>query len=183
MKVGDKFLLLEVVQQNMDTKELICKSQAVALKEEEGDIVTVMERMQIKGTKFAANCLVRKVLLTRGINREGLKTAMQQAWRIVREVKIQNIVDNIFLFKFATKEDKKRVLMGGLWHFDRALLVLSEPTGMADIKNQSSTHRSFWVQIHNVPIMCMNRGAIQKLGKKIGAVKEIETDETRDCIG
>lgn len=167
----------------MDTEELIRKSPAVALKEEEEDIVTVMGRMKIKGAKLAANCLIGKVLLTKGINREGLKAAMQQAWRTVKEVKIESMGDNIFLFKFATEEEKKRVLMGGPWHFDRALLVLSELTGISDIKSQSFTHASFWVQIHNIPIMCMDKEAIQKLGEKMGQVKEIDTDEAGECIG
>lgn len=113
----------------MDTEELILKCQAVAIKEEEEDIVTIMGRMKIKGEKVVANYLVGKVLLTRSINREGLKAAMQQAWRTVKEVKIESIGDNIFLFKFATEEEKKRVLMGGPWHFD-TLLVLAEPAGI-----------------------------------------------------
>lgn len=54
----------------MDTEELIRKFQVVALKEEEEDIVTFMGRMKIKGHKIAANSLVGKVLLTRGVNRE-----------------------------------------------------------------------------------------------------------------
>lgn len=78
----------------MDTEELIRKCPAVALKEEEEDLVTVMGRMKIKGEKLAANCLIGKVLLTKGINREGLKAAMQQAWRIVKEVKIESMGDN-----------------------------------------------------------------------------------------
>lgn len=84
----------------------------------------------------------------------------------MKEVKIESIGDNIFLFKFATEEETKRVLMGGPWHFDRSLLVLVEPAGSDDIKDQSFTHTSFWVQLHNIPIMCMNREAIQKLGEK-----------------
>ncbi|KAH9728008.1 hypothetical protein KPL70_008866 [Citrus sinensis] len=91
--------------------------------------------------------------------------------------------DNIFMFKFASEEEKKRVLMGGPWHFDRALIVLTEPTGIEDIKNQSFTHTTFWVQLHNIPIMCMNKEAIQKLGEKIGTVKKVETDEAGECIG
>lgn len=90
----------------------------------------------------------------------------------MKEVKIESIGDNIFLFKFATKEETKRVLMGrGPWHFDRSLLVLVEQAGIDDIKDQSFTHTSFWVQLHNIPIICMNREDIQKLGEKdqIGA--------------
>lgn len=72
-----------------------------------------MGRMTIQGEKLAANCLVGKVLLTRGINREGLKAAMQQTWRALKGVKIESMGDSTFLFKFATEEEKKRVLMGG----------------------------------------------------------------------
>lgn len=91
--------------------------------------------------------------------------------------------DNIFLFKFASEEEKKKVLVGGPWHFDRALIVLIEPTGIGDIKNQSFTHTTFWVQIHNIPIMCMNKEAIQKLREKIGTIKEVETDEVGNVLG
>lgn len=73
----------------MDTEELIRKCQAVALKGEEEDIVTFTARMKITGEKIAANSLVGKVLLTRGVSREGLKAATQQAWRTVKEVKIE----------------------------------------------------------------------------------------------
>ncbi|KAH9650909.1 CCHC-type domain-containing protein [Citrus sinensis] len=142
-----------------------------------------MGRMKIKGEEVAANYLVGKVLTSRSINKEGLKVAMQMAWRTVKEVKIESMGDNIFLFKFASEEEKKRVLMGGPWHFNRALIVLTEPTGIGDIKNQSFTHVTFWVQIHNIPIMCMNKEAIQKLGEKIGIVKEVETDDAGECFG
>ncbi|KAK9175028.1 hypothetical protein WN944_027032 [Citrus x changshan-huyou] len=73
--------------------------------------------------------------------------------------------------------------MGGPWHFDRALLVLTEPDGIGDIKNQPFTHSFFWVQLHNIPIMCMNRETIQELGKKIGKVEEVESDNAGECIG
>ena len=167
----------------MDTEELVRKCQAIVLKEEKEDTITVMGKMREAGEEIAANCLVGKILLTRGVNREGLRAAMQQAWRTVKEVKIESMGENTFLFKFASEGEKKRVLMGGPWHFDRALLVLSELTGIGDIKEQSFTHTSFWVQIHNIPIMCMVREIIQKLGEKIGEVEEIETDATGECIG
>ncbi|KAH9703270.1 zinc knuckle protein [Citrus sinensis] len=167
----------------MDAEELLRKCQASVSKEEEADIVTFMGRMKIKGEEVTTNCVVGKVLTSRSINKEGLKAAMQMAWRTVIEVKIESMGDNIFLFKFASEEEKKRVLMGGPWHFDRALIVLTKPTGIGDIKNQSFTHATFWVQLHNIPIMCMNKEAIQKLGEKIGTVKEVETDEAGECIG
>lgn len=84
-KVGGKaFIARNIVY--MDTKELIQKCQAIAIKEEAEDIVMIMGSMKIKGEKVVANCLVGKVLLTRSINMKGLKAAMQQVWRTVKEV-------------------------------------------------------------------------------------------------
>ena len=36
----------------------------------------------------------------------------------MREVKIESLGDNIFMFKFALEADKRRVLAGHHWHFD-----------------------------------------------------------------
>ena len=135
------------------------------------------------GGKITANCLVGKIMLTRGVNMEGLKATMQQAWRTIKEVKIESMGDNVFLFKFANEVERRRVLMGVPWHFDRALLVLVEPSSIGDIKKQSFTHTSFWVQIHNMPIMCMARETIKKLGERIGIVEDIEADEAGECLG
>lgn len=60
--------------------------------------------------------------------------------------------------------------------------MMTEPTSIGDINEQSFTHASFLVQIHNVPIMFMHKGAVQNLGEKIGEVKEVETDEDGECI-
>lgn len=68
---------------------------------------------------------------------------MKQAWKKVNEVKIESMGENIFLFKFGSEGEKKRVLMGGLLHFDRELLVLTEPDGIGAIKKQSFMHSSF----------------------------------------
>ena len=54
---------------------------------------------------------------------------------------------------------------------------------MGDVKKQSFTHTSFWVQLHNVPLMCMDKYAIQKLGSLIGKVEEVDTDEGGECVG
>lgn len=92
----------------MDTVELIRKCQVVVLKENEEDIINFIGRMKIKGGEMAANYLVGKVLLSQSINIEGLKAVIQQAWKTIKEVKIESMGDNIFLFKFASEKEKKK---------------------------------------------------------------------------
>ncbi|KAK9178425.1 hypothetical protein WN943_027615 [Citrus x changshan-huyou] len=167
----------------MDTEELIRRCKSITLKEEEEDVVMFIGEMKKDGERVAAHCLVGKILLNRDVNKEGLRYAMQLAWKTTKEIKVESLGDNIFVFKFATEHDKKRVLTEGPWHFDKALIVLVEPVGMGSIKRQPFTHTSFWVQIHGMPIKCMVKGTIEKLGEKIGRVEEVETDEEGECIG
>ena len=117
------------------------------------------------------------------MNTEGLRTAMQQVWKSVREIKVESLGDNIFVFKFPYETEKKRVSYGGPWYFDKALMVLTEPSGVGDIKHQSFQYTSFWVQLYNVPLMCMEKDTVQEMGKKIGKVEEVETDGSGECIG
>ena len=144
----------------MDTKELIKKCSSIALEEEEEDKIMYEGKIKEKGEMLAAHCLIGKILLNRGIHIEGLRNAMRQVWKTFREVKIERLGEKFFMFKFGTEEDKKRVFSGGPWHFDNALIVFSEPMGVGDVKKQSFTHTSFWVQLHNVPLMCMDKYAI-----------------------
>lgn len=46
----------------------------------------------------------------------------------------------MFMFKFASESDKMRVLSRGPWHFERALIVLKEPSDIKEITKQSFTY-------------------------------------------
>ncbi|KAL5843046.1 hypothetical protein ACOSQ3_013649 [Xanthoceras sorbifolium] len=41
----------------------------------------------------------------------------------------------------------------------------------------------FWVQVHNIPIVCMNRETGLFIGKQIGVLREIDLGTTGDCLG
>ena len=111
----------------MDPEELIRRCRAIKLSDEEEGRVSFKSQMKAIGEKIVAGCLIGKVLHTRGVSIEGLKSVMQREWRTSREVKIEDLGDNVFMFKFGTEA-------GGPWHFDRALIVLTEPAGIGDVK-------------------------------------------------
>ena len=167
----------------MDTEELIRKCKAISIKGEQPNKISFMGKKSARGEQIAACCLVGKIMHQRGVNLEGLRSAMLQIWRTNKEVRIESLGSNIFMFKFAVEADKKRVMGGGPWHFDRALIVLTEPKGIGDIANQSFTHTPFWVHLCNMPITWMHRDMVQELGEYIGSVEEIDTDEEGNCIG
>lgn len=139
--------------------------------------------MKTTGQKLTEGCLLGKVLLSREINIGGLRAVLHQVWKTLREVQIEEMGENIFLFKFGAEADKMNILAGGPWHFDRALIVLVEPRGIGEINKQSFTHASFWVQIHNIPILCMNEETIKEIGGEIGKVEEVGTNTSGECFG
>lgn len=89
----------------METEELIRKCQAITLEGEEADQFNFEGQMKEKGFRAVAGCLVGKILLARGVNREGLKTALYPAWRTVHDFKIESLGSNIFVFKFLSEAD------------------------------------------------------------------------------
>lgn len=137
------------------------------LKEEEEDTVALLGKMKAKGIKITANCLVEKILLTRGVKLEGLRYAMRQVWRSIKEVKVESMGSNVFLFKFNTEEDKKRVLTGGPWHFDRALIILSEPMGWGMSKNSPSLMLLFGCNFIMCPSCVCTRKPFKSWRKKL----------------
>lgn len=98
-------------------------------------------------------------------------------------MKIESLGENFLLFKFGSEEEKKKVFTSGPWHFDNTLIVFTEPTGVGDIKKQSFLNTLFWVQLHNVLHICMEKYVIEKLGSLIEKVEEVHTDEMGECIG
>ena len=167
----------------MDTKELIKKCKAISLDGDKRGKVTIRSKMKENGEKILAGCLVGKVLLNREEKKESFKAALLPVWKTMKDVKIEELGENIFIFQFGSEADKRKVFTGGPWHFDKALIVLTELAGIGEITKQAFTHVSFWVQILNVPIMCMNKETIRELGEAIGRVEEVATDITGACFG
>ena len=85
----------------MDTNELIRKCKAITIREEDRSKVSLEVNMKEKRGQVLARCLMGKVLISTGVNKEGVKIALQQVWRTFKEVKIESLGNNIFMFKFA----------------------------------------------------------------------------------
>ncbi|KAL5772827.1 hypothetical protein ACOSP7_012443 [Xanthoceras sorbifolium] len=73
--------------------------------------------------------------------------------------------------------------MGGPWSFDKCLIVLEEPRGDGKFLDMGFSHVQFWVQLHNVPLVCMTKEIGWALGNKIGRVMDIDVGATGDCLG
>lgn len=141
----------------MDAEEItkLCKSLSIFKEEEE---VVVLDRSLIDiGVREINNSLVGKVLANKVVNKDALRTVINQVWKTLNGVKVESVGSNLFLFHFSSKSDRKRVLTGSPWCFDKTLIVLSESKGIGELSKLDFSFTSFWVQIHNIPIFCMTK--------------------------
>ena len=102
-------------------------------------------------------------------------------WLTKKEIKMEKLRDNIFIFKFRNEAYLKRILTGGPWHFSQALIVLKELEGIGEISSHLFT--TFWIQIKNVPIKCMDKEIFTGMGKLVDKIEEVDTDGAGDCMG
>ncbi|KAL5864153.1 hypothetical protein ACOSQ3_001667 [Xanthoceras sorbifolium] len=135
------------------------------------------------GARKLALCLVGKILTTKLINREAFRAVIPKIWRTTQTFIMENVKENVFVFQFQNQADKRRVLMGGPWSFDKCLIVLEEPRGDGKFLEMGFNNVQFWVQLHNVPLVCMTKEIGWALGNKIGRVTDIDVGATGDCLG
>ncbi|KAH6800961.1 hypothetical protein C2S52_001425 [Perilla frutescens var. hirtella] len=127
--------------------------------------------------------LVGKVFVMRVVNREALRLQVSWILQLQRAVDIEIVGDNIFVVIFASNEDKRHALVDGPWNFFDSLMVFKAPTGLQKPSDIRFEEFSIWIQIHNLPILCMNQATVRKIGEQVGDVEEVDVGDGGRCLG
>ncbi|KAL5739486.1 hypothetical protein ACOSQ2_028666 [Xanthoceras sorbifolium] len=167
----------------MDEVEIAKLCESLSLSDKDGPIATMDNDLKKNGVQKLALSLVGKVITNKVINREAFRSVIPKIWKTSQGVDIEALGNNTFVFSFRNSVDRKRIMAGGPWNFDRSLIVLEEPKDNGVIGSLKFTQAEFWVQVHNVPLVCMTREIGLFLGRKIGAVRELDLGATGDCMG
>lgn len=126
-----------------------------------------------------ARCLVGCIGTEKKINREAFRSLMTRLWKLKGSVVFKEFEDHHWIFEFSDLHDKDKVLLGRPWLFDWHLLILHELDGPTPPTQMVFTHSPFWVQIHDLPLLCFNRGVGQKIGASLGKVLEVDDTGVR----
>ena len=85
--------------------------------------------------------------------------------------------DGLLLVEFFDVGDKDRVLIGRPWSFERCLLLVTSLEGDVQSSKLDMNLVPFWVQIHDLPLLYMNREVGEHVGGILGSVLLVDTDE------
>ncbi|KAK3205034.1 hypothetical protein Dsin_019080 [Dipteronia sinensis] len=160
----------------MGTDDIAYLCNALSLGEKVGPAQVLDGVLKDKGRQMLELCLVGKIMTTKLVNKSVFIDVFTKVWRVEGGVEIEPVEGNIIIFHFRNLEAKSRILMGGLWHFDRAIIILEEPTGEGEIMELKFNRTKFWIQIHNVHLICMSEEAGFFLGKMISKVREVDLE-------
>ena len=66
--------------------------------------------------------------------------------------------DHRVLFVFSDESDIDKVLSGEPWSFDKNLVALKKVRWHTEVKGLIFDKASFWIQVHDLPLGCLNIG-------------------------
>jgi hypothetical protein len=159
--------------------EQLCSKISLTEREKIGISVTEGDVDIAKG--YGNRCLVGKLWADKVVNKEAFKSVLSGLWRTAEGVVFKEVQDNMWLFEFADEEDKARVMAGRPWSFDRHILVLNEFNGNIPPSQMDFSRSPFWIQAHEMPLVCMTKGVGTKIGRSIGELHEV--DVAGDGVG
>ncbi|XP_059436809.1 uncharacterized protein LOC132169876 [Corylus avellana] len=140
--------------------------EKIGIQVEEGEIAAEREA--------GGKCLIGKVWTEKSINKEAFRSVLSTVWRTAGGVKFKELRETIWLFEFTDEGDKRRVLEGRPWSFDGQILVLNEFDGSTPPSQLEFNQSPFWIQVHDMPLLCMNKSIGTKIGSSLGKLEDVD---------
>ena len=102
------------------------------------------------------------------VNVESVARTFRPLWRLERDVQIKDMGENILFSNFEDKCDLNRVIEHEPWTYDKHLVVFEKVVANVPISALSFQYTSFWIQIHDLPIHCLNSETCEAIGSSLG---------------
>jgi hypothetical protein len=122
-------------------------------------------------------CLIGKILADRIVPKDYFRAPLTRIWRPVGTITFQIIGGNMFVAEFEEVDDKIRILKGRPWLFDGNLIALADFDGLTPPVAMQFEYASFWVRMYNLPLACMGKTSVQKIGASVGVVEDVDVDD------
>lgn len=119
----------------------------IADDEEDGLIV---ENTDVVETK-PAFVLVRRLLTQKNINFNAMRNVIASMWRPKKGMEIHDLGGFRYSFVFYHKLDLQKVVDGGPWSFEHAMLVYHHMKDNEDPHLVELKKAEIWVQVYDIP--------------------------------
>ena len=115
--------VVATVSYSMDSK-VINRLKCINLIEEEGEVIKVRQRQREQILEEYSLNLLGKFHTTQPFNQWATNNFLRLAWKFGLELKIIEVGNGLYQFKFAMESQLQWVVNNGPWSFDNHLLLL-----------------------------------------------------------
>ena len=131
----------------MIDSNFINKLQSITLMEEEGEVIKVGVSQRERMLEECSLSLLGRFLTTRAFNQHVTKDLLRFVWRLGSDLRIVDVGDDIFQFKFTMESQLKWVLANGLLSFEDHLLALRRWERGMTATSVNFISMPMWVQV------------------------------------
>ena len=153
---------------------VIDRLQQINLMSEEGEVITVRSERRDKTLEECFLNLLEEFLTPRPLNLRAAKNLLWFVWKMGSDLKIIEVGDGLFQFKFALESQVSWVMNNGPWNFDNWILVLRRWERGMMARSVNFTGLPIWVQVWGLPFNLINDEAGLEVGKSLGHVIEVD---------
>lgn len=151
--------------------------------DEKGGLVEIEDNDIEIAEKDIENTVACKILSSKSIIVEHFQRSIPKIWGTEGKVQLKKVGKNLYICKFKSRKTKNRVVNGGPWIYDKAIILFDEPKGDRGIKSLEFRYTTFWVHFHNLPVVCLNRKYATVLANSIGSFVKMEEEEEEGKVG
>ena len=135
----------------------------LSLLDEEESGISCPKKAKLDTFTLAVKFLTKQVVIVESVAR-----TFRPLWRSEKDVQIKDIGDNILFFHFEDECDLGRVLEHEPWTYDKHLVVFEKVIANVPISSLAFQFTTFWIQIHELPVQCLNQETRDAIGRSLG---------------
>lgn len=144
---------------------------------DKGKVARVEDEELATTNRNLENSLVCKVFTEKTVSLDGIKTTIPKIWNLVGQIRIEKVGKNRFVCHFNSQKEKKRVIEGSPWVYDKSLMLFEDVKGVSKIEELEFRYASMWVHFHNLPMVCFSREWARVLGNIVGEYEKADLED------
>lgn len=149
-------------------ESLETKQKQMNLSTEEDVKIQVDEETLHTELQKGKTSMIGKLHIDRKISKDVVRITMTKDWKPMKPLSVLEINSNVFIFSFEIEDDMQRVMNRRPWLFETSLLSLKPFDSCTPVTKMGFSTEVFWVQIHELPIGCMDERIGTDIGKLLG---------------
>ncbi|GLJ13638.1 hypothetical protein SUGI_0216940 [Cryptomeria japonica] len=140
-----------------------------------GEIQTIDVSEEIEeDVNFLKDLAIICRLIGARIDRKSIEKWIEETWKTPQITKF--MPKGFFIVVFASEEERRKVLEGGLWTMNGKPLYIQKWFRNFNPLKIEPYERPIWIRLNNLPMEYWSEEALEKIGRSLGTLMEIDAE-------